>query len=333
MESKDEGAQKDNPEEKGFSVIIPVRNKKNHLNRCLNSVLRQTFTRIEVLVVDDESSDGSLAIARSYQKKDDRIRIFQRDTPGPGGYAARNLGLQQASYDWCAFLDADDEWQEDHLEVTGRLIQRYPNTVLITSSWIIDDGHDQILDDYSRATNSDTPRRLTLDDYLEGPRPIWTGVVRAKTSFLREVGFFDERWRHGADTEYWFRLFLKGGGGILWVPGPTAIYHTDSDNMVTADTSQTLSPTSELIHRLLRDDTVDSYRTRKLKQFANRSQMRPFIRHAAFGNPVLPYAREHFFLRELTLQQSILIGMLTLMPKRLSKLVAGRFLNRNASIN
>lgn len=310
----------------GFSVIIPVYDKENHLSRCLDSVVAQSFSPIEILIVDDNSSDRSLEIAKSYEDADSRVRVFRRETPGPGGYAARNLGLREARYDWCAFLDADDEWKADHLEVAARLIQQYPDTVLVSSAWVIDDGNAPTLDGYSRSEDSGNPKHLTLDDFFQGPRPIWTGVVRAKTSFLKEVGFFDERWRHGADVEYWLRIFLKGEGAMLWAPKASAVYHTDSDNMVTAKVSQTLSPTSEFIHRLLEKETFDSGKEKKLKRLANRYQMLPFIRSVAVGGQIKPYIKNHFFSSELAFSQRGMLGAFALMPKRFSMLVATRFL-------
>lgn len=318
---------------KGFSIIIPVRNKESHLSRCLHSVLRQSFRKFEVLIIDDSSSDGSLAIAKLYEKSDERIHVFQRTTPGPGGYAARNLGLQNARYNWCAFLDADDEWREDHLAIADKLVQWHPEIVMVTSSWLIDNGTSQALDKYSKCTDTETPTRLTLDDYLKGPRPIWTGVVRGNTSFLKRVGFFNERWRHGADIEYWFRLFLEGEGDILWTPEPSAIYHTDSDNMVTSNTSQVSSPSSEFIHGLLEKETVEEHKAKKLKKYANRSQILPFIRKIALGCPTSSYIRKHFFTRELTIQQRMFIGILMLMPKRFASIAAKRILDRHAHKN
>src|SRR5690606_7754713 len=97
-----------------FSVIIPVHNKAPHLNRSINSVLNQTFLEFELILINDASTDGSMKILESYS--DPRIRLLERSTPGPGGYAARNLGIQTAKFKWISFLDADDAWEIDYLE-------------------------------------------------------------------------------------------------------------------------------------------------------------------------------------------------------------------------
>ena len=89
-----------------LSVIIPVYNAARFLDGCLASVCNQDFRDLEILCIDDGSSDGSERILAKWQKADARIRIFQQFNQGPS--AARNVGLDNASGDWIAFLDADD---------------------------------------------------------------------------------------------------------------------------------------------------------------------------------------------------------------------------------
>ena len=93
-----------------FSVIIPVGNKAPHLDRSINSVLNQSFKDFELILIDDATTDGSAAKLAGFT--DYRIRLLKRSQPGPGGYAARNLGIKESRTNWIAFLDADDELNE-----------------------------------------------------------------------------------------------------------------------------------------------------------------------------------------------------------------------------
>ena len=77
------------------SVIIPVYNVEKYLNQCLDSVIAQTLTDIEIICVNDSSTDGSLGILEEYEKKDKRIRVVTQPNSGAG--AARNRGLSMAS--------------------------------------------------------------------------------------------------------------------------------------------------------------------------------------------------------------------------------------------
>lgn len=99
-----------------ISVIIPVYNVEKYLEECLNSVLNQTFKDIEVICVNDGSTDDSLAILKSYEKKDNRIRIFSQENKGQG--SARNFGLTIANGDFIYFMDADDTIKLTTLEET-----------------------------------------------------------------------------------------------------------------------------------------------------------------------------------------------------------------------
>ena len=114
-----------------FSVVIPVFNKEEHINRCLESVFAQTFQDYEVVIVCDPSTDNSNA--KVSQFRGEQVRIFHRDEPGPGGYAARNLGIEQASGQWIAFLDADDEWLPDYLAIVHEQTIKHPSCRVIGS--------------------------------------------------------------------------------------------------------------------------------------------------------------------------------------------------------
>ena len=97
-----------------ISVIIPVYNAAQYLEKCLDSVLAQTFTDFELLLIDDGSKDSSGEICDRYAESDSRIRVFHK--PNGGVSSARNLGLDNAKGEWITFVDADDELSEDALE-------------------------------------------------------------------------------------------------------------------------------------------------------------------------------------------------------------------------
>lgn len=95
-----------------ISIIIPIFNTEKVLNRCLDSVLRQTYTDWECLLIDDGSTDGSGVICDEYAKTDTRFRVFHQQNRGVS--AARNVGLDNARGEWITFIDSDD-WVEENL--------------------------------------------------------------------------------------------------------------------------------------------------------------------------------------------------------------------------
>ena len=96
------------------SVIIPVYNTELYLRQCLDSVVNQTLRDIEIICVDDGSTDGSMEILREYQAKDDRIKILSQEKSNAG--SARNLGLSIAEGEYLSFLDSDDFFELTMLE-------------------------------------------------------------------------------------------------------------------------------------------------------------------------------------------------------------------------
>ena len=96
-----------------ISVIIPVYNSEKYLERALDSVLNQTYKDLEIIVVDDGSTDGSGKIIAKYQKKDPRIISIRQKNSGQA--AARNAGIRLAKGEFLAFLDGDDAYDKDFI--------------------------------------------------------------------------------------------------------------------------------------------------------------------------------------------------------------------------
>ncbi|MCM1387508.1 MAG: glycosyltransferase [Bacillus sp. (in: Bacteria)] len=104
-----------------ISVIVPVYNKSEYLEECIDSILLQTYENLELLLVDDESTDGSAAICDRYADTDERVRVFHQPNGGPT--AAVMTGIREASGDYYLFIDSDDYISEDMLQkMAGHLI-------------------------------------------------------------------------------------------------------------------------------------------------------------------------------------------------------------------
>lgn len=98
-----------------ISIIVPVYNVEPFINRCVESLLAQTYTNIEILLIDDGSTDSSAEIADQYAERDDRIKVFHQ--PNGGISAARNKGLDVMTGDYVMFVDGDDFVSEDYCQV------------------------------------------------------------------------------------------------------------------------------------------------------------------------------------------------------------------------
>jgi len=112
-----------------ISIIIPVYNSSKYLRQCLDSIISQTITDIEIICVDDGSTDNSLDILNEYKQKDSRIIILQQKNKGGG--AARNLGLSVAQGKYLSFLDSDDYFNLDMLQSAYETAEKYNADVTI----------------------------------------------------------------------------------------------------------------------------------------------------------------------------------------------------------
>lgn len=101
---------------KKVTVIVPVYNVEPYLNKCVDSILAQTYRNIEVILIDDGSTDGCGEICDSYKERDERVKVFHTENRGLS--AARNLGIQNADGEFIYFIDSDD-WIDDNLLKTA----------------------------------------------------------------------------------------------------------------------------------------------------------------------------------------------------------------------
>ncbi len=181
-----------------FSVVIPLYNKENYIVETLKTVLSQTFSDFEILVVNDGSKDNSLKAAASVN--DPRIRILSKDNGGVS--SARNYGIDNARFDYIAFLDADDYWLPGFLETILQLIHLYPKAeVYGTNMDVVKNGVTKPL--------SKITKQGYIDDYfdtlLSTPILHASAVVVKKNAF-EKAGKFSTLMSRGEDLDMWVRL-------------------------------------------------------------------------------------------------------------------------------
>ena len=203
-----------------ISVIIPVYNAEKFLRTAVESALREPETS-EVILVEDGSSDNSLAICRQLASESSKVRLFQHvDGKNRGVSASRNLGLVKAQSEFIAFLDADDFF----------LPGRFKDTVRCFEINMGCDGVFEALGSYIQDQSSyDAWKRAGLDipdliviDHPEPPERLFKQLITGsngylsldcfvmKKSLLKSVGFLDETLRYFEDTQYFFRLAAVG---------------------------------------------------------------------------------------------------------------------------
>ncbi|MBR6126526.1 glycosyltransferase family 2 protein, partial [bacterium] len=124
------------------SIIIPVYNVEEYLEQCLESVKNQTYTDLEVLCINDGSTDNSLEILNRYAHEDSRFMVFSQENLGVS--AARNKGIDLSTGEYILFLDPDDWWSEDIVEKAVNKIEAENSEVVIFCSYYYKRGNELV---------------------------------------------------------------------------------------------------------------------------------------------------------------------------------------------
>ena len=112
-----------------ITVIVPVYNVENYLNKCLDSILKQTYQNLEIIVVNDGSTDNSGTICQEYAQKDNRIVYIEKDNGGLSD--ARNAGLDRMTGSYVTFVDSDDWIEQDYVEVLYNKLTEYQADIAV----------------------------------------------------------------------------------------------------------------------------------------------------------------------------------------------------------
>jgi hypothetical protein len=199
------------------SVIMPVFNASSTIRYSIQSILNQTLTDFELLIVDDGSDDDSVAVAKQMAAQDPRIKVFQ-SARNSGAYAARNYGISRAKGEFVTVQDADDWSFPERLEVQLEVVR---DTLGALGSY-----SDQLR----------VSRDLRILSQNPAPRP--TSLLFSRETVLSKAGYFDQE-KVGCDSEFLERL------GIIF--GKSRIIHTNKYPLTLAlSTDSSLTTNSEL---------------------------------------------------------------------------------------
>ncbi len=226
-----------------ISVVIPLYNKEKSIASTLRTVLNQTFSDYEIVIVNDGSTDGSVEEIEKVQ--DDRIRLVHQ--PNAGVSAARNRGIEEAKGDLIAFLDADDEWKPEYLATQYHLFQKYPECSVFACNYEFRDvsgkvtptlihklpfvGEDGILSNYFEVASCSHP-------------PICSISVMVKKQVMQAIGGFPLGIKSGEDLLTWARLAVNGM--IAYSKRPLAVFIFD-ERIFNADQKQRMPESVDVV--------------------------------------------------------------------------------------
>ncbi len=208
-----------------FSIVIPLYNKANYIENTLKSVLNQTFTDYEIIVINDGSTDESEVKVLGLNDK--RIQLYHQKNQGVS--TARNLGIEKSKGKLIAFLDADDYWLPNHLEELFHLYQDFPGCGIYCSRYKIKTSktHFQI----PNYNGIDSSYSGIVENYFFSNSPFrisWTSSLAIPKEILEKFEGFTKEITNGQDLELWTKIAISHP--VVITNKFTAIYNFDISN-------------------------------------------------------------------------------------------------------
>lgn len=268
------------------SIIMPCYNASSHLPASVDSVLAQTRTDWELVIVDDGSTDASWQTLQALAAADPRIRVFHQ--PNAGAAAARNHGLRQTRGPCTAFLDADDTWAPQFLEAMTAALDHYPEAGIAYCGWQnlgLGGGRDEpfVPPDYENENK--------LESLLGGCRwPIHAALVRSP--LIHEAGLFDETLSSCMDYDLWLRLGTVHR--LVRVPRVLSYYHHHDGEQITRNRARIAINHWRAQQKYLRANpgASDNLGSKRLRELTEGELLRRG--YASYWNRDLPAARKIF---------------------------------------
>ncbi|MDR3542778.1 MAG: glycosyltransferase [Desulfocapsaceae bacterium] len=226
------------------SVIIPVRNGYLYICETIDSVLNQNINDLEIIIVDDGSTDYDYTQLESY---DSRIQVIRLD--GFGVSHARNVGMAASRGEFIAFLDADDVWFPGKLLAQLRYFEKHPEVGVVFGGFVKWEARDDGQHPPASLLMTDSSHLEDIDPEHSGwlyPKLLMGLLVGINTPLIRRgiialVGQFNEKMRIGEDYEYWLRISqltqmhaLAGPVALYRIHNASAMHHLDKENHLAA---------------------------------------------------------------------------------------------------
>lgn len=212
------------------SIIIPNYNNEKYIEFAINSILNQSYTNFELIIVDDNSRDSSVEIVKQLQQRDDRIKLIE-NSKNCGRSISRNNALDYSSGEYVAFCDGDDAWCENKLEI---MIERMENDkdidMMFSDSYIVDENGGLVVNSFydffklkKHFSTESIKENLYLTNFINTP----TVVIRNKPSIKRIR--FDKNLKYLEDWIYWFEI-SQCANKIEFINQPLSFYRVHSNN-------------------------------------------------------------------------------------------------------
>jgi len=210
------------------SVILPVYNGEKYLDEALQSIFNQDYSPIEIIGVDDGSTDGTAQMLAQHSNK---VQYYYQPNQGPA--SARNLGIRMAKGNFITFIDADDLWPDDKLFIQMKCFESFPETEIVQ-------GHVRRIMLSNKLKNKDVQENGGIEFINSN-----LGAMVIRRAVFDRIGYFNEELTYHSDTDFWLRA-REAEIAILLQPNVALIYRIHNENHTTGKDTLSLGFTGVL---------------------------------------------------------------------------------------
>lgn len=264
------------------SVIIPAYNQGYFLAEAIDSVLAQTYTEFEIIIVDDGSTDNTAQVAQSYA--DRRVRYVYQENGGLS--SARNAGIRCAQGAYISYLDSDDRFLPQKLEILVDFLKHHPEIGFVAGQAVPIDEHGNHIGKIFDTPIPSDPRQLLLGN------PLHVGSILVRQQWQKQAGFFDETLRSYEDWDMWLRL-ARAGCQLHYVSRPVSLYRFHTAQM-TRDGTQMTTATFAVLDKVFQDPTLPQ----AWRQFEDQAYAQAYLRKTAQAYRIRDYETGQESLRQ-----------------------------------
>ena len=227
------------------SIIIPIYNSEKYLKECLNSLFEQTYENIEIIAVDDGSTDTSLQILQDYS---DRLKIFSQENNGL--YSALKVGISKIHGKWCKWFSPDDVLYPNAIEIQVNEAKKYPDNTILYSNWNIIDETGKLLREFCESDNNDLSR------FEYNVRLLYGQQINVNTALIPSILFQKPGVRNldesvAIDYDFFLNSAIFHDVKFHLIPQPLVKYRIHTDQLSHKNISKTLDFISNLKDELL----------------------------------------------------------------------------------
>jgi len=227
------------------SIIIPVYNSERYLKECLNSLFDQTYQNIEIIAVDDGSTDASLEILKNYS---DKLKILSQENNGL--YSALKLGISKVQGKWCKWFSPDDVLYPHAIEIQVNEAEKYPDNTIFYSNWDIIDENGKLLREFHESNYNE------LSKFEYNIRLLYGQQINVNTTLIPSILFQKPGIRNlddpvAIDYDFFLNSAIFHDVKFHLIPQPLVKYRIHADQLSHKNISKTLDFISEIKDELL----------------------------------------------------------------------------------